>query len=432
MSRMQTFHRATSARCATTGAHFADRPLTSRGTRVSLFVLLLLVLALTALANAQPGAGAPTGTNPANPASPTGEPEARQTIDAISIQEIARLEGQGEVILRGVGIVTGLKGTGDSGQDLALARPLAKIYESNGNPMGDLRELAKAKSAALVFVTVTIPAQGARVQDKLDAHITVSHSATSLAGGRLFLSPLSGPLPGQGVFAIAEGALLVEDTNNPTVAVIRGGAQVTHDILMPIGSDRFRLVVHPHLRSFTVTERLAATINARFQDPAIFAEGADAAATPPAIARAIDDIVVEVTVPPESRREPAGFVADCLTASMDPAELRLPAKVVVNQRTGTIIVTGNVEISPVAVAHKDLVVTTTQPLPGQPATAPTPATPRNSRWTSTSTTSRASERARIQDLLQAFKQLDVPVADQINILTQMHRSGRLHAQLVIE
>ncbi len=421
MSRKHPVLCATTAHFGPTRATFAHASYSFLARIPAAYLFAVLILALTAIANAQ--GPAPAGTPAAT------EPEARPTIDAVSIQEIARLEGQGEVILRGVGIVTGLKGTGDSGQDLALARPLAKIYESNGNPLGDLKELSKAKSAALVFVTLTIPAQGARVQDKLDVHVTVSHSATSLVGGRLYLAPLSGPLPGQGVFAIAEGALLVEDVNNPTVAVIRGGAQITHDILMPVASDRFRLVVHPHLRSFTVTERMAATINARFQDPAIFAEGVDAAATPPAIARAIDDVVVEVTVPPESRREPAGFVADCLTASMDPAELRLPAKVVVNQRTGTIIVTGNVEISPVAVAHKDLVVTTTQPLPGQPLT---PAAPKNTRWTSTATTSRASERARIQDLLQAFRQLDVPVQDQINILTQMHRSGRLHAQLVIE
>ena len=425
MSRKHLVLCATSARFAPTRASHALASWSLLARIPIAYFVLFLILAITALANAQ----SPTPTNPAAVPAAPGEAEARPTIDAISIQEIARLEGQGEVILRGVGIVTGLKGTGDSGQDLALARPLAKIYESNGNPLGDLKELSKAKSAALVFVTLTIPAQGARVQDKHDVHVTISHSATSLVGGRLYLAPLSGPLPGQGVFAIAEGALLVEDTSNPTVAIIRGGAQITHDIMMPIGSDRFRLVVHPHLRSFTVTERLAATINARFQDPAIFGEGADASATPPAIARAIDDIVVEVTIPPESRREPAGFVADCLTASMDPAELRLPAKVVVNQRTGTIIVTGNVEISPVAVAHKDLVVTTTQPVPGQPAV--TPAL-RNTRWTSTATTSRASERARIQDLLQAFRQLDVPVQDQINILTQMHRSGRLHAQLVIE
>ncbi|MBL0870898.1 MAG: flagellar basal body P-ring protein FlgI [Phycisphaerales bacterium] len=420
-----------------TGSTYTRRAIAARlGAVVAHLMGGLCVLGLSGVAFGQgvatnpntPAMNALTNPLPGLPVPPPGAEEPRQGIDAISIQEIARLEGQGEVVLRGIGIVTGLKGTGDSGQDLVLARPLAKIYESNGNPLGDLRELSKSKSAALVIITCTIPASGARVQDKLDVHVTVSHSATSLAGGRLFLSPLQGPLPGQGVFAFAEGSISLEDPNTLTSGVIRGGAMVTHDILMPVGQDRIRLVIHPHLRSFSVTERVASTINARFQDPGSFA---DPSAQPEVVpmARAIDDAVVEVDVPMESRKNPAGFISDCLTATMDPSELRLPAKVVVNQRTGTIIVTGNVEISPVAIAHKDLVVTTTTP-----AVLPTPANPqtRTTRWTAAGTTNRASDRARIQDLLQAFKQLDVPVADQINILTQMHRSGRLHAQLVIE
>lgn len=419
------------------GSTWTRRAIAARlGAVVAHLACGLCVLGLSKVALGQgvatnpntPAMNALTNPLPGLPVPPAGSEEPRPGIDAISIQEIARLEGQGEVVLRGIGIVTGLKGTGDSGQDLVLARPLAKIYESNGNPLGDLRELSKSKSAALVIITCTIPASGARVQDKLDVYITVSHSATSLAGGRLFLSPLQGPLPGQGVFAFAEGAISLEDPNTLTSGVIRGGAMVTHDILMPVGQEKIRLVIHPHLRSFSVTERVASTINARFQDPGSFAETTAEAEIVP-MARAVDDAIVEVDVPLESRRNPAGFISDCLTATMDPSELRLPAKVVVNQRTGTIIVTGNVEISPVAIAHKDLVVTTTTP-----TVLPTPANPqtRTSRWTAAGTTNRASDRARIQDLLQAFKQLDVPVADQINILTQMHRSGRLHAQLVIE
>lgn len=370
-----------------------------------------------------PGTGGMTGSG--------SEADARPTVDAITVQELARLEGQGEVVIRGIGIVTGLKGTGDSGSDLVLARPLAKIYESNGNPIGDLRELAKSKSAAIVLITCTIPASGARTQDKIDVHVTVSHSATSLAGGRLFLAPMQGPLPGQGVFAFAEGPIVLEDAGNPTAGIIRAGAHVTHDILMPVGHEVFRLIVHPHYRSFGVTERLATTINARFREPVDAADqGADVAGLG-SIAQAIDDTVIEITVPPEYRKadQHAGFIADVLTASLSPDELRLPAQVVVNQRTGSIIVTGNVEISPCAIAHKDLVVTTTTPSP-----VPSPANPltRTSKWATTGTTSRASDKARVQDLLQAFKQLDVPVNEQINILMQMHRAGRLHARLVIE
>lgn len=344
--------------------------------------------------------------------------------DVTSVQELARLEGQAENVLRGVGIVLGLKGTGDSGADLVLARPLAAFYERNGNPLPELRELAKSKSAALVAIECVIPPQGARVGDNLDVFVSTSHSATSLAGGRLFLAPLSGPLPGQGVFAFASGPLVLEDTGSPTVARIRGGARVAADILQPVSGEVFTLVVHPHFRSFSVTDQLADTINALGPD----GDGVGGAAGEP-IARAVDDVTVRVTVPAAERSNPAKFIAKVLSASFSPSLLRLPAQVIVNQRTGSIIVTGNVEISAVAIAHKGLVVTTTTPAP-----VPTPLTPQTTttKWTGVQTTDRPTERAKIQDLLSAFKALDIPVDEQIAILTQVHRAGRLHARLIVE
>ncbi len=356
-----------------------------------------------------------------SPAAPT-----RANLSVLSVQDICRLEGQSENILRGIGIVTGLKGTGDSGADLVLARPLAQIYERNGNPLEDLRELAKSKSAALVAIECVIPPQGARVGDNLDVFITTTHSATSLAGGRLFLSPLSGPLPGQGVFAFASGPIIIEETGNPTTGRIRGGARIIHDILQPVGTTEFTLLIHPHYRSFSVSDQLADTINALRApaDPV----GFDTARHQP-VAHALDDSAVRVVIPPAERSNPTKFIAEVLTATLSPSLLRLPAQVIVNSRTGSIIVTGNVEVSAVAVAHKGLVVTTVNPPP-----VPTPLNPQTSttRWTSLQTTDRASERTRVEELLAAFKALDVPVEEQIAILTQIHRAGRLHARLIIE
>jgi flagellar P-ring protein precursor FlgI len=359
-------------------------------------------------------------------AGPTPSPSARGTLSVLSVQDICRLEGQGENILRGIGIVTGLKGTGDSGADLVLARPLAQIYERNGNPLEDLRELAKSKSAALVAIECVIPPQGARVGDNLDVFITTTHSATSLAGGRLFLSPLSGPLPGQGVYAFASGPIVIEEAGNPTTGRIRGGARIIHDILQPVGSVEFTLLIHPHYRSFSVADQLADTINA-LRAPAELGE-LDTARHQP-VAYALDDSAVRVVIPPAERSNPTKFIAEVMTATLSPSLLRLPAQVIVNSRTGSIIVTGNVEVSAVAVAHRGLVVTTVNPPP-----VPTPQNPQTSttRWTSLQTTDRASERTRIEELLAAFKALDVPVEEQIAILTQIHRAGRLHARLVIE
>jgi len=118
-----------------------------------------------------------------------------------------------------------------------------------------------------------------------------------------------------------------------------------------------------------------------------------------------------------------------MTAKFSPSLLKLPAQVVVNSRTGSIVVTGDVEISAVAIVHKNLVVTSVTPPP-----VPSPVTPiaTTSKTTGIRTTERPSDRARLQDLLTALKALDVPIDDQIALLTEIHKTGRLHARLVVE
>lgn len=362
----------------------------------------------------------------AQPATSADEPAAFTT-DVISVQEIARIQGQGESVLRGIGIVTGLKGTGDPGSELVLARPLAKVYEANGNPLPDLKELAKAKSAAMVWLECKIPSKGARIDDKFDVHITVSHSATSLAGGRLHLAALSGPFPGQGVYAMASGAIVLDDPAIPTGGVIVGGAQVIRDIPMPTINGSFNLILKPAFRHFTVTDQLAETINSLAPEPEPGEE--ESAAALPALATAEGDDLVRVVIPETERRHPTKFIAKVLSATFSPSLLRLPAQVVVNSRTGSIIVTGNVEISPVAIAHKDMVISTITPQ--SPPTLQNPKVD-TSRWAPMQTTGRQSERTRIQDLINAFRQLDIPINEQINILTDIERTGRLHAELIVE
>jgi len=345
---------------------------------------------------------------------------------SVSVQDLCRIEGQGESVLRGIGIVTGLKGTGDSAADLVIARPLAEIYKNNGLPIGDLKDLAKGKSAAIVAIECVIPEQGARRDDKIDVFVTVLHSAASIDGGRLTLAPLTGPFRGDTtLYAMASGPIEIERTAMPTVGRIKGGARVVTDVLPPALGASFNLVLHPDVRDYTVTTQLADAINAL--QPDLDALGEDRGAA--SIARAIDDAVVRVDIPAIERTNSARFVSRVLTADFNPNLLRLPAQVLVNSRTGCIIVTGNVEISSVVISHKDLVISTTTPAP-----VPSPQQPFTDtrRSTSVGTTGRASDRARIQDLLQALKSLDVSVEDQISILTQIHRVGRLHARLVID
>lgn len=345
---------------------------------------------------------------------------------AMSIQDIVRIQGQGSTPLRGIGIVVGLAGTGDSGSELVLARPLAEIYRNNGNPLPDLIELAKAKSAAIVSISCEIPATGGRTDDRFDVSVSVMHSASSLRGGELIIAPLSGPLPGQGVFAMASGPLVLEDPQVPTRARIRGGARLIRDLPMPRIEGTLNLVIDPAFRGWTTARTLAGEINGA-------AVRLDEEIPGDPIARVVDDTTIAVTIPPQEQADPANFIAKVLSTRLSPTLLDLPAQVVINERTGSITFTGDVEISPVVISYKDLVVTTTTPAPGGAIPpAPPPGVPTQQSWFALQTAGRASERARLPDLIRAFEQLDIPAADRIHIITQIHASGRLHAKLIVE
>ncbi|MBX3385926.1 MAG: flagellar basal body P-ring protein FlgI [Phycisphaeraceae bacterium] len=414
-----------------------DAPhLTSKTLRVvcALMATLVCTVALVRPADAQlvpnSAAAAPGTTQPiAGQFDPsqgsTTQPQRRPRRDnpVISIQEMVRLENQAASQLRGIGLVTGLRGTGDSGSEVVVARPLAQVYANNGNPIGDIRALAKAKSVAMVSIWCEIPESGGRSGDRFDVFVRVLHSSTSLRGGQLEISPMMGPLPGQGVFAFASGPIVIEDTEIPTVGRIRGGVQLIEDIrMLPLGST-FDLFLRPHYRSYSVARMIAAEINGLTTD---LEQGYEAAAQ---VAFAIDDTAIRVTIPDRERSNPNSFIASILTKRFSPTLIDLPAQVVVNERTGTIIVTGDVEISAVTVGSDRLVVTTVTP----PRT-PSPQDPMVERqnWTHFGSTGTNADRARIEDLLDAFKQLNVPVREQIQIFAQINQSGRLHAQFITE
>lgn len=336
---------------------------------------------------------------------------------ATTVKELARIEGQGESILRGVGLVVGLNGTGDSGKELAVARPLAKLLEQGGNRLNSPIELANGKTVALVLVSCVIPEGGARADDRYDVSISVVNSATSLEGGELYLAPLAGPFPGNPAYALAHGRVEVSDPKVPTSGRVRLGARMIEDVLMPEVGDTFNLIIRPSFSGWGSASQIATAINAKAQPQG------------PAVAVVVDDRTIRVTVPQAERADRAGFLADVLGAEVNPSLLDLPARVIVNQATGTIVVTGDVRISPVAFTTKDLSLTTTRPEPV--ATAQNPIVERE-RWGQLATDVRPTEQARLSDLLAAFKQMDVPVSEQINLLQMLHKTGKLHAELVID
>ena len=337
------------------------------------------------------------------------------------VKNIAHLSTEGSFSLQGIGLVMGLPGTGDSGKELAMARPLAAVLSSNGNTIPDLKELAKTKSVALVMVTCKVPVGGARVNDQLSVTISTLGSASGLEGGELLIAPLRGPTPGAPIYAMASGPISVENSAVPTVGHVQGGAQIIKELAMKAPTVRFELVLDPIYRGYGSASQVARVINDSYFSSPVDSGGR--------IARAFDDRTIAVVIPKGEQQEPAAFIADIMSTQIATALLKLPARVICNTRSGAIVITGDVRIGPVALTLDGVSITTTVPSP-----VPSPADPlvSQSRWVGLSTETKPAPGIKLEELLSAFDQLNVSAKDQIKLIQQIHDAGRLYAKLIVQ
>lgn len=337
--------------------------------------------------------------------------------NAVQVQDIVRIKGSETNKLVGMGLVVGLKGTGDGGKFAPAMRALSQVIGRLNDDGVVASELADAKNVALVSVTAELPAEGVREGDRVDVYVAAIGPAKSLEGGRLFMVPLIGPQKNSPVFAYAEGALTIEREETPTVAVVPNGAQLTADITTRLMDryGRITLVINRQNASWPVANNLANLVN-----DLVAPDG-------PKVARAIDAKNVVIDVPMWQREDPGQFISPILQTYIDPSQVAGGGRVVINERTGTIVISGEVQISPVIISHKGLTITTITPPPV--ANAAQPIVAENS-FIGMDPENRGG--ARLADLLAAFNQLKVDAQDRIEILKLMHESGKLHAQLILE
>ena len=338
------------------------------------------------------------------------------TAQAVQVQDLIRLKGAESNKLVGMGIVIGLKGTGDGGKFAPSVRSLASTVQNLIDPTVIAAELKDAKNVALVAISVNLPASGVREGDKVDVHVSAV-AAKSLEGGRLFLVPLIGPMKNSPVFAFAEGSVIIEDKDVPTVGMIRNGAQLTRDIFVQYLDEggRITLVLNESVATLPMATNLANLINGYL------------APDGPNIARVIDQKNVVVDVPVHERREPAAFISSVLQTYVDPSMISTGARVVINEKTGTIVFSHDVQISPVGVTHRGMTINMITPEP-----VATDEAPRVEQVNTVGIDPENRGGAKLADLIKAFNQLKVEAADRIAIIKEIHRSGRLHAQLIIE
>jgi len=342
-----------------------------------------------------------------------------------TIQELARVKGHERNTIVGMGIVIGLNGTGDKNKDsLVAARPFAQYLKNLDASVANLEELRRTDSFAIVQVSMTIPPTGAAEGDRFDVSVSSLFNAKSLAGGTLIVSMLRVPLPDASevpVMAYAQGPVEINGAN-PRDGIVRLGGQMLRSIigdpLQPDGS--VLLVLRDEFAGYPVASAVTAVIN---EEMALLGERS--------VARVEDAKSIRLRVPARDRADPSGFLARVLTFHVDGTLLRTPARVVVNEREGIIVVTDNVEIRPVAVTHAGLQITTISPEPIGTPEFPVAVT---TRWAGMASGSPSSSpgSTRLTDLLRALDQLDVPVRDQISIIYELRRSGALSAEIVNE
>ena len=332
------------------------------------------------------------------------------------LKNICRVKGQEENTLVGQGIVVGLKGTGDNANSIPTVRALARIIQLMGTPTGkrgalELKE--DIKNVALVTVTATVPAAGARQGDTIDCTVSSIGGAKSLAGGQLFITAMEGPqIESERVYAFSQGAIHVDDLKAPTTGRIFKGCRIEEDFFNPFIKDgKITLVLDRNHADFQVAQDVADLINGQpyFQTHSELT------------AQAINQENVVVQIPPQYRDKPVFFVSQVLSLPM--LEPQTEARVVINQKTGTIVFGGDVEIGAVVITHKNMVVDVGS-TNGQ-STAP-PA----SRFVPLETN--ANPTPKLKALVDTLNALKVPPEDVIDIVKGLDRDGKLHGQLIIE
>lgn len=352
---------------------------------------------------------------------------------SVKVKDLADIEGVRENNLVGYGLVVGLAGTGDSPNGIPFTKQsLANMLERLGVNAKDVLEKIKTKNVAAVMVTAKLPSL-ARQGGRLDVTVSSLGDAKSLEGGMLLATPLSGP-DGQ-TYAVAQGAMVVGgfqatgkdgstvSKNHTTVARIAEGAVVERETGFELAAlgDKLRFVLRQP--DFTTAVRLKDAINKSFKEQ---------------IAVARDNNSVDVTVPARYTKELASIINKIENLMVVPTT---EARVVIDEKTGTIVMGENVTIAPVAISHANLTIKVTEKVKvSQPFSFNVAGeTVRVNETEKIKIDDDASKGkftvlpggANLSDLVTGLNALGVKPRDVISILQNIKAAGALNAELVV-
>lgn len=353
--------------------------------------------------------------------------------DTVRVKDLGKLQGWRDNALVGTGIVTGLAGTGDSATNRTTRQVLANVLSQFNLTITP--EQVQSRNVAVVMVSAAIP-PFAREGDALDITVSSAGDARSLVGGSLLLTPLKAA--NGKVYALAQGPLSVGgyrydangnvvQKNHPTVGSVPNGATVevgvNAQMLDPASTGRSQVVFVLTDPDYTTANRVAAAINSQV--------GAG-------LAQARDGSGIEIAVPDAQRAQFVNFLARVENVKVEPDRR---AKVVINERTGTVVSGGDVRISPVAISHGDIkIAITNQNAASQPSNVwqPGPGV-RTALITNTRIdveeepgSGFVAGKNTVSDLVQSLVRVKTHTRDVISILRAVKAAGALHAELVVQ
>ena len=345
------------------------------------------------------------------------------------IKDVATIEGIRDNQLVGYGLVVGLRGTGDSSQTVFPAQTLISALERMGItvPLTGANSASnmQVKNMAAVFVVATLP-PFSRPGYKVDITVSSAGDARSLEGGILLMTPLYGP-DGQ-IYAQAQGSLVLGGymatgggntklSNHPTTGRVPGGALVERQV--PFELKQMRVVsVVLNDADFHTAERMAASIDKML--------GARRS-------RVIDSRRVEVTPLPDEEMAALLDKVEGVEVEVYPR-----ARVVVNERTGTVVIGGTVRLQPVSILHGGLSVNVVSVNEvSQPNALSTGGTTQVVQQTTVQAVDKPVNRidlkegATVEDLVQELQRTGAGARDVISILQAMKEAGALEADLEV-
>ena len=351
--------------------------------------------------------------------------------DGVRIKNLGRIDGVRDNLLIGYGLLTGLAGTGDTRRSRSTLQSVSNLLQDLGINVSS--DDINSRNVAAVTVTATLP-PFARAGDKLDVTVSSLGDARSLHGGTLLLTPLYGP--DKNIHALAQGQILVGgykfelngnsvQKNHPTSGTVSAGALVESSIDTTVLKKGNYIEYLLYAPDYTTSDRVVDIINATFGGGS---------------ARAIDAGRIQMKVPEKDHFNLVRFIAKVEGLTVPPDQ---SSKIIVNEKTGTVVSGGDVRISQVNVSHGNIKVSVnTDYLVTQPnslivsggSSAYSAIVPQTNIDVGEEYVKNISlqEGASVADLVASLNKIKTTTRDMISILQGIKRAGALHAELIIQ